>query len=215
MNNLFRYEGRVVSFLLKIGELFALNILWLLCCLPIVTAGAATTALCRVVLNNLRKQGRSYRDFFQIFRSEFRQSTILWLILAIVGAALLFNWYFALRLDGSAFRIAFLVALGIVSFVYAIVMTFVFPLQAQFDNSVLNTVKNAFLMGMANPLGTIIMIAFNAIPLLLVHFFDFGFLLLGIDVALVATADAVIFSRIFDLYLQGDSAENQGNTNQK
>ncbi|MEG1525655.1 MAG: DUF624 domain-containing protein [Clostridia bacterium] len=215
MTNLFRYDGPVVTFLLKIGELFVLNILWLLCCLPIVTAGAATTALCRVVLNNLRKQGRSYRDFFQVFRLEFRQSTLLWLVFAVVGAALIFNWYFVFRLNSSAFRIAFFVVLCIVSFVYVVVLTFVFPLQAQFDNSICNTIKNAFLMSMANPLGTIVMVLFNAIPLLLIYFFDFGFLLLSIDVALVAAADAMIFSRIFDLYIDANTVEKHGNLNEK
>lgn len=212
MNQLFRYEGPIVSAILKIGELFTLNILWILCCLPVFTAGAATTALCRITLNNTRKQGQGYRDFFRIFRSEFRQSTILWLLFAVSGAAFIFDWYFLLKLSAGPLRMALIVILGFVSFIYAAVITFAFPLQAQFENQVSVTLKNALLISMANPVGTIVMIAFNTIPLLLAYFLNIGILLLSIDVAFIATLDAAMLSRIFDLYIEDQTAPKEGET---
>lgn len=54
-------------------DLFVLNLLWLLCSLPVITLLPATAALCRCVLL-LRKGEETYihRDFFHAFRDGLR-----------------------------------------------------------------------------------------------------------------------------------------------
>ena len=61
-----------------IGDLVVLNILWLLCCLPVVTAGASTLALFAIV--HKIAAGEDYRTaagFFKAFRRDFKQATAL------------------------------------------------------------------------------------------------------------------------------------------
>ena len=74
---------RIFGFL---GQLIALNLLWILCSLPIITAGASTTALFYCTLK-LHKAGdiRVIHDFFKSFKQNFKQSTLIWIMLAVAA----------------------------------------------------------------------------------------------------------------------------------
>ncbi len=201
MNDLFHYDSPAASVLVRIGEWIVLNLFWLVCSLPIVTMGAATTALYRVSLNSVQKKGAPLSDFWRYLRAEFRQATCIWLIALCMGTALIFDWYFLLHIEASLFRsICFVLTLP-ATVVYLFVLTFAFPLQAGFSNSVLNTLKNAFLLSFSNPLATAALAAFSALPLLLVLWMDAGLLLLAVDVAPTAAVSAFVFHRIFQNYL--------------
>lgn len=72
----------------KIGDLVFANVLWLLCCLPIVTAGASTLGLFTVVDKMAAKEDYTVRtDFFKAFKRDFRQGTALWLVVLVGGFA--------------------------------------------------------------------------------------------------------------------------------
>lgn len=72
----------------KIGDLVLANILWLLCCLPIITAGASTLGLFTVVNKMAAKEDYTVRtDFFKAFRRDFKQGTALWLVVLAGGFA--------------------------------------------------------------------------------------------------------------------------------
>ena len=89
MNNIFNPEGKVMLFFTKIAYTAYLNVLWFLCCLPIVTAGASTTALFYVTLKLAKdEEGAITRSFFRAFRRNFRKATLIWLILLAGGAVL-------------------------------------------------------------------------------------------------------------------------------
>lgn len=72
----------------RIGDLVFVNVLWLLCCLPIITAGASTLGLFAVVDKMAAKEDYTVRaDFFRAFRRDFKQSTALWLVILVIGFA--------------------------------------------------------------------------------------------------------------------------------
>ena len=89
----------------KIGDLLFANLLWLVCCLPIVTAGASTLGLFTVVNKMAAKEDYTvHTDFFKAFKRDFKQSTALWLVLLLAAASFLLlvlagccgSWGFAL-----------------------------------------------------------------------------------------------------------------------
>ena len=82
---LFSMDGKFLETFNKITDLVTLNILWLLCCIPIITIGASTSALYQVTLQ-IAENRDSYitKEFFKAFRENFRQATIVWLAV-IVG----------------------------------------------------------------------------------------------------------------------------------
>ena len=78
--------NRIFGFL---GQMILLNLLWMVCSLPVVTAGASTTALfyCTLKLHK-DKDIRVIRDFFKSFRQNFGQSTMAWLLLLLAGGVI-------------------------------------------------------------------------------------------------------------------------------
>ena len=74
----------------RIGDLVLANILWLVCSLPIITAGASPLGLFTVVNKMAAKEDYTVRtDFFKAFKRDFKQSTALWLVLLLAGFAAL------------------------------------------------------------------------------------------------------------------------------
>ena len=88
MKGKFSRVGEVLSGLI---DLIFAGLLWLLCSLPVVTLGAATTALYYTVMKCVRhNRGRVAPTFFHGFRSNFRQATLIWLLFLLwiaIGAA--------------------------------------------------------------------------------------------------------------------------------
>lgn len=159
MRNLLSPEGPLMSFLTKIAYSAYLNVLWFICCLPIVTAGASTTALFYVTLKVAKnEEGNLTRAFFHSFKENFKQATKIWLILLGLGIALAVDGYifYHMRFENALWTIGtavFLVALV----AYAIVLMYIFPLLARFNNTTLAMFRNSIMIGMRFLLCTALM----------------------------------------------------------
>ena len=89
MFGLFNYDGPVVQTLNKVADGICLSVLWLISCLPLVTAGAATTALYYSVNKCIRHgEGHIWHEYWHSFLSNFKQATLLWLPLALLYGAI-------------------------------------------------------------------------------------------------------------------------------
>src|SRR5699024_4265371 len=79
-------DNIVVRALGKIFDLMCLNILWLVCSIPVITVGASTTALYTVVLKMVKnEEGYILKDFLKAYKSNFKQSTIAWIMILMIG----------------------------------------------------------------------------------------------------------------------------------
>ena len=68
MGNLFNLDSGFSKFMNRVSDLFLLNILWVICSIPIITIGASTTALYSVNLNLLSEnEGHITKAFFKAF----------------------------------------------------------------------------------------------------------------------------------------------------
>jgi len=150
----FSYDSPFSQILLKLCYSCYLNLIWFICCIPIVTIGASTTALYYTSLKIVRDEDRSLaRMFFKSFRENFRQSTVLWLILLATGLFLGCDGYIVYRLRASstgapAVMWTLILALVIASAVaYTIVLLFLFPLVASVSNTNWAMLKNSFFIG--------------------------------------------------------------------
>ena len=78
-------DGPFMSLLTAIADMIILNLLTLFCCLPVITAGAAFTALHYVVLKQVRGDSPYViRSFFKSFKQNFLQATGIWLFCLII-----------------------------------------------------------------------------------------------------------------------------------
>ena len=159
MKGLLDIDGPVMQLITKIVYAVWLNILWVICCLPVFTVGASTTALFYVTLKIAKnEEGNITRAFFGAFKENFRQATVIWLILLGAGIVLgidgyifYFFWFeSALWTFGTAVFMAVLAA-------YAIILMYIFPLLARFDNTIWAMFKNSLMIGMRFLLCTVLM----------------------------------------------------------
>lgn len=140
------FLGRWLSFLV---DVLLISIVWLVCSLPIITIGAANTALFRVAMDWMRyREGCTVKDFFKAFRNNFKKATILWLVLLLLLIFIAIDGYLLfftkLSLPGI-FQIMFLVILAI----WVSWTGYTFALQSVFENTIRRTLGNAlrFVLG--------------------------------------------------------------------
>ena len=162
----FSYESKFSQLLLRLCYACYLNLLWFICSLPIFTIGASTTALYYTSLKIVRGE-ESYvgPTFFRAFRENFRQATVLWLILLGAGLFLAGDGYILYHLRQSAegpLAVVWTLILAIViaaAVMYVIVLEYVFPLLASVSNTNRAMLKNAFLIGTHYLFATILVFA--------------------------------------------------------
>ena len=158
MGKLFNLDSPIFNFLNKAADLIWLNILTFICCIPIFTIGASLTALNYVVLKMVRNEdGYITQSFFKSFKQNFRQATIIWLIV-LAAIMVLAGDFYILRYAILEFPMWIKVALLAVAVLFLIAVMHLFPALAKFDNTIKNTFKNSFLMGIISLPKTILMI---------------------------------------------------------
>lgn len=139
-------EHIIVRLLTRIFDFLLLNVLWVLCSIPVISLGASTTALYSVMLKIVEnEEGYIIWDFLKAFKRNFRQSTTVWCILLGIGVALFADYQFVQNISG-VMRTIGMVLLGMIVLVYIYEVVFVFPLIARFDNTTINMLKNAVLI---------------------------------------------------------------------
>ena len=149
MRNLFNLDGPVLQFINKIVYSVYLNILWFICCIPIVTIGASTTALFYVTLKIAKnEEGSLTKAFFHSFKENLRQGTAIWLILLVVGVVLGIDGYvlYHMRFENVFWTLCTAVFF-VAAAAYAVILMYIFPLLARFDNTIGAMFKNSLLIG--------------------------------------------------------------------
>ena len=165
---LFSYDSKFSQIMLKLCYGCYLNLLWLVCSLPVFTAGAATAALYDVTLRLAREEDPPVTTrFFKAFRENFRQATILWLILLGIGALLGADGYILYHLyKSTAGMVSVICTLGlaliiVAAIAYVIVLLYVFPLVASVKNTNFAMLKHALLIGIHYLFCTILVFAIH------------------------------------------------------
>lgn len=168
MNNLFDPDGFLMRGLRQISDLLFLNILTILCSLPIVTSGAALAAMHYVIINmQADEEGYLFKTFFAQFKANLKKGTILTLI--FLGAALLlYGDYRAASGENAMLPPAFKIPAIALAIVLFAIFLYTFPLQAKFENPIGATLKNAAILAAAYLPRTIGMMAIDAVFIFLV-----------------------------------------------
>lgn len=167
-DNLFNEDNIVWRAIGVVGDIVMLNIVFVFCCIPIITIGASITALYTVVLKLVKdKSDFSLKLFFKAFKNNFKQSTIIWLIMLAVGALLVADWYLA---NAAALSFAWILnyIFMFLGFCYLMILSYVFPIQSKFENKISATIMNSAMMGVAHFLPwTLLILLLNILPFLM------------------------------------------------
>ena len=198
MGKLFNLDSPIMQFLNRVADLMILNIITLICCIPVITAGASITAMHYVLLKMVRgDDGYIVQGFFKSFRENFVQATVEWLIMLVMIIVFVLD-FVVIRTNQNTFPAIFRYSILGVSIVVWLLMQFVLPLQSHFANPVKTTFKNSVLISIAHFPRTlaIALISLAPLALLLLSFqltpfvFMFGLSAPGI-------ACAYIYSPVF------------------
>ena len=150
MRNLFSLDNPVMRFLDKMADMIILNLLFIVCSVPIITLGASATALCYVTLKMRDKEeGSVFRNFFKAFRQNFAQATLIWIILAVLAGVLLADHLLTRDLKGTGYQVI-RVLLPLCAVLWSMVTLYVFFIQARFRNTIPNTLRNALALALIN-----------------------------------------------------------------
>lgn len=195
---IFDLDSPLMNVLNKMADLMWLNILTLICCIPIITAGAALTSMHYVALKIVRNE-ESYitRSFFKSFKTNFRQATLIWLLLLLI-AAILGGDYYIITKSGMHFSQVLIVLIMAAGVLVICTALYVFPVLAKFDNTIMGTIRNAFIMSILQLPKTLVMLVMAFFPLiiylvslrLIPIIFLFGF-------SLPAYASAMLYNKFF------------------
>lgn len=164
MNNLFRFDSPFMQKLLVVGNLAALNVLWLICCLPIFTIGAATTAMHSVIYKYiLGTDDAVIQPFFKAFRQNFKQATALWLpilvVIILLGIDALFLYTSAIGWEPLLW-----IPFTVVFVAFLMLMTYAFPIIARYENDLRSIVKNSFMLFVLELKKSIFVLILNLVP---------------------------------------------------
>ena len=210
LQGLFNYDNPVWRFIGKLGDLILLNILWIICSIPVFTIGASTTAVFYVTLKLARDEDDStIRSFFRSFKNNFKQATAIWLILLSAGLVLSVDFWFFISGQmalGGILKTVLTAVSGGMLLIYMFILTYVFPLQARFYNPVKRTIMNAFFMSVRHLLQTIGILVIDAGMVAASYFSLFylpqaSMLLMLFGMPLIAFVNSYFFTMIFKKYI--------------
>ena len=170
MNHLFNLDGPVLQFINKIVYSVYLNILWFICCIPVITIGASTTALFYVTLKiSKNEEGSITKAFFHSLKENLRQGNVIWLFLLAFGIILGIDGYvlYHMRFENVFWTLCTAV-FCVAAAAYAIILMYIFPLLARFDNTIGAMFKNALFIGVRFLFCTALMAVIYFVMLLIV-----------------------------------------------
>lgn len=207
--NIFSFNSWLSRFLYLVADIVLLHILWIICSLPIVTIGASTTAFYSSCMKRIRRdEGYITGNFFRAFKSNFRQSTLIWLLLLAVGGILYMDLWIGLSVEGVLGKIM-LVSCSMLLIPFFCTVLYIFPVQAKFENRILDNLKNAFLMSLSNFQWTLFLAFILATFVLLTLVFPpFMGLMLIAGAGIFGYLTSCVFVYVFRKYLPDELQED-------
>ena len=152
MAGFFNYDNKLMTGLNKIFDCMMVSILWFVCSLPIFTIGASTTALYYAVNKSIRhSRGYAWKEFFSAFKSNFKQSTVVWLFTLLCYAIGATDCYILYQLrESMKFASVLMVVIVVMLFVLTMWMLYVFPYIARFALPTKAIMKNSLIIMLVN-----------------------------------------------------------------
>lgn len=171
MNSLFHYDGYLNRILTKLMYIAALNLLFLICSIPVVTIGASCTAMYTVLFRFVRNDEPDIlKTFFKAFYHNLKKASCIWAAMLAVAGTLAANYYALHHMDGGwteALRVFF----NFIFIIWVMLWVYIFPAAAYYKNSVLGYFQFSVRVAIANLPVTAAIILIQAAILLAILFF--------------------------------------------
>ena len=187
----------------------------MICSIPIITFGAATTAMyyCTLKVAKDRDSGGMFRMFFHSFKDNIKQSTLIWIIMAVTGGILFFDIrFFSIYapIQNTFIRMIIFTVTCFLMLLWLFIFLYVFPIQAKFINSIKQTFKLALFMSIKHLVRTVIILEGSIVILVVVYYLIMRLpgvmsmlvLVLGSGISLFQASQ---FNMVFDKYINEEN----------
>lgn len=163
----FSVESPIYKFMQSLWDILKLNFMWLIFCIPIVTIGGSTIAAFSVLLRMSEDQeGNVIKDFWKAFRENWKQGIFIGLLPPICFEAVFLDFQLYNAVENGGLGILIVGCFSAYIFIFCLI--YVFPLLARYDNTVINSIKNSFRIGMKFFGRTFLLLVIIAVEVLII-----------------------------------------------
>ena len=159
-------DNSVIRVMSAIFDVAVTYLLYIVCCLPVFTIGAATTALHATMLSIAEDTCSGVlKKFFGAFKDDFKLSTGLWGIFAIAGEVVVADVIICVGFEMEQVNNVLYVMRGITVFcvvLYTLMLTYTFAGVAKFEVTWKQALRNALLFLVKFPLCSLGILVLNA-----------------------------------------------------
>ena len=163
-------NNKFFRFWWKVGNIVLINILWILCCIPVITVGASCAAMYRAIFDLREGKAGCIKNFFCGFKKCFGLATKVWLCLAAAAGVVYLIPQVVSVLQMQIVSLVTAGALFAVMIILWLLMVCVFPLVAYFDTNLKKTLRNAAFIAIKHRKKSVGSALIAAIPLALLMF---------------------------------------------
>jgi uncharacterized membrane protein YesL len=166
---MFSPDSKFMEIFGRITDLILLNLLFIITCLPVFTIGAASAALYTLCFRLMREEYSGIvKSYFRAFRDNFKPATAVWGILLAAAVPAVYYLSLTTRMEGILAYSGFIFLLILI----LVLMTgsYVFPWISQFENTPVQSLKNALILSISRLPRTFCILVINLIPLIVWFF---------------------------------------------
>ncbi|MGM0874712.1 MAG: YesL family protein [Bacillota bacterium] len=178
--------NRLLNTMNTIVDYILLNLLWVIVSIPLFTFFPATAAMFGVVRKRqLQKDSEGiFKDFFTLFKENFKQSFVLSIIWSLLAIFLYFDYLF-INPENSIVHLILYIVLMIGLVLFSVITIHLFPIMVHFDLSWKLVIRNAFFFSLMNPILTVFLLVIVAIGVIIIYTFPAAIFIVGSPLAYI------------------------------
>ena len=169
LSSLLDNDSRFGRAMTRLGIIIGANLMFVLFSMPVVTIGAGITALYHVMFKTLRGDGElnPFKEFWAGFKSNFRQSTIAWIVILALALIGNIDLQICRQAGGVVGMLRYpIYAMGVVLLILAL---YLFPAIAAFEDTLPHLIRDGFFFAMRKPWKVPVIVFFDVFPLILTY----------------------------------------------
>lgn len=164
---IFDIDSPFSRFLSNVCDIVIVNLLFVLCSIPVITAGASLSAMNYATQCMVYDKGSGVaKNFFKGFKENFKQSTLYFIPAALIMASLIYEYIFLVPQAGISGQFS-----GMLIFFLMILLvcfsSYIFPLIVRYKNGLKDHIKNGVLLTFGKLPKTVLLFLLNVLPLIL------------------------------------------------
>jgi uncharacterized membrane protein YesL len=215
MGKIFDINSKFMQIAMKAADLVILNVLTLLCCIPILTIGPAFAAMHYTLLKLYRdEEGGIFKTFFHGFAANFKQGVALTFVYLLFFGILFLDYQFGSRTEGIMRLVLY--ALPFLALIGGLSLCWVFPLLSRYRNTVFGTIKTTLAATLAHPFKSLMMTALMIAPFLLLLATNLGVPVIAtFGLSLCGFLRAMLYDPIFKMLEKAREPEEEEDTDEE